>query len=661
MAKSAPARYQLTLSQLAEFDDLLTDALVDRVHFWTTVRKIRHAYLPNRGVKTDAVCKLIIEEVVKNKSVATGLQRFLELNGIRHYLSRISRDENTKNDFFKHARRYLSMYLPDAGFEVSSTNRYNPSRLEACVIARKGFQRGDTIKYLTGAMVKMTPEDEEEFCGAKSDFSIIYSSRVGGMSLLLGPARFVNHDCEPNAKFITTNKDHIQLLVQKDIGVGEEITVSYAEDYFGENNCECLCRSCELMERNGWGLDQATRDGVQIHPLKSEQADALGTRLRSKRTSMDISLPPPEKRIKTANNSALFTPPESDRATSEDAGGAVPVAAETRSSFNSPVAVADTGIVTPVSDGVITPATSGRTTSVASTSNNTPANPGVPPRLRDVDTTDPTDIAESLLALSRSPVGFSRPPSLPPMLQPYSSGVSAARTIAESKACSLLHGASSVPSPNQQAPEGHGNDQLSAAVNSSVSEIGMRTSTTPECDADEGSDLSEISDSEFNRLDSSVRSLGKGHRTPKQPPKSVVRRKVALAPPPTYYEPPAKKRYPGDYLICDHESVICTCADCKENFFHDDRWYVPRSCKRCERHSRIYGLMWPKTMKRKNDNEEQIEDHRSVQRYVTMSEHRKQQKLLELQRGTGSTIDSKREIGPTNTNSRSKRRNTGRV
>jgi histone-lysine N-methyltransferase SUV420H len=99
-----PERYQLTLGQLAEFDDLLTDSLVDRVcfarfansisprlkrvanresrriqvYYWTTIRKMKHTYHPNRGVKTDAVTKIIVNDLVRNKSVASSLQQFLQ-------------------------------------------------------------------------------------------------------------------------------------------------------------------------------------------------------------------------------------------------------------------------------------------------------------------------------------------------------------------------------------------------------------------------------------------------------------------------------------------------------------------------------------------------------------------------------------------------------
>lgn len=97
-----PGKYQLSLSQLAEFDDLLTDALVDRVctppppplhplcpqsandsaweqvYYWTKIRKMKHSYHPNRGIKTEEVVRIIVHEVVRNKNTAGALQRFLE-------------------------------------------------------------------------------------------------------------------------------------------------------------------------------------------------------------------------------------------------------------------------------------------------------------------------------------------------------------------------------------------------------------------------------------------------------------------------------------------------------------------------------------------------------------------------------------------------------
>lgn len=65
-----------------------------------------------------------------------------------------------------------------------------------------------------------------------------------------------------------------------------------------------------------------------------------------------------------------------------------------------------------------------------------------------------------------------------------------------------------------------------------------------------------------------------------------------------------RRRIPGDYLtFYDNDSIKLVCQDCHEEFIHSDRWYIPRACKRCERHSKIYGLIWPKTIKRKGDDE----------------------------------------------------------
>lgn len=81
---------------------------------------MKHTYHPNRGVKTDAVTKIIVNDLVRNKSVASSLQQFLEYNpslpppnrptpsdlcrlaGIRNYLAKISKNENLKADFIKY-------------------------------------------------------------------------------------------------------------------------------------------------------------------------------------------------------------------------------------------------------------------------------------------------------------------------------------------------------------------------------------------------------------------------------------------------------------------------------------------------------------------------------------------------------------------------------
>ncbi|KAJ3212868.1 hypothetical protein HDU82_004781 [Entophlyctis luteolus] len=147
-------------------------------------------------------------------------------------------------DFREHMKRYFSMYLPSAGFEIARTYRYKSSgKIEACIIASKKWRPGDEIRHCTGYIAELTDQDEAHL--STRDFSVMYSTRKGCMCLFLGPARFVNHDCQPNCKFIPTGTNAICFKVLREIHPGDEITAYYGGDYFGDNNRECLCATCE--------------------------------------------------------------------------------------------------------------------------------------------------------------------------------------------------------------------------------------------------------------------------------------------------------------------------------------------------------------------------------------------------------------------------------
>ncbi|KAH9978370.1 hypothetical protein BJV77DRAFT_956461 [Russula vinacea] len=61
--------------------------------------------------------------------------------------------------------------------------------------------------------------------------------------LILGPFRFVNHDCEPNSQISAIANTHaFVMLAIKNIPRGQEITVRYDRSgYYAE---ECLCKTC---------------------------------------------------------------------------------------------------------------------------------------------------------------------------------------------------------------------------------------------------------------------------------------------------------------------------------------------------------------------------------------------------------------------------------
>ncbi|WWC66376.1 uncharacterized protein I206_100277 [Kwoniella pini CBS 10737] len=85
----------------------------------------------------------------------------------------------------------------------------------------------------------------------RRDFSIVWSGLKRCYQLFLGPARFLNHDCNPNVELLRQGK-YVTFRVSKPIRVGDELTTFYGENYFGRNNIECLCLTCEQKGVGGF-------------------------------------------------------------------------------------------------------------------------------------------------------------------------------------------------------------------------------------------------------------------------------------------------------------------------------------------------------------------------------------------------------------------------
>jgi histone-lysine N-methyltransferase SUV420H len=100
--------------------------------------------------------------------------------------------------------------------------------------------------------VAIDHEQEKALALAHNDSSPVVLSRKKTCSLMLGPARFVNHDCDANAQLLNEGRDGIQIVVTRPIDVGDEIAVFYGSDYFSCHNKRCLCRTCENRQQNGW-------------------------------------------------------------------------------------------------------------------------------------------------------------------------------------------------------------------------------------------------------------------------------------------------------------------------------------------------------------------------------------------------------------------------
>ena len=97
------------------------------------------------------------------------------------------------------------------------------------------------------------------------------------------------------------------------------------------------------------------------------------------------------------------------------------------------------------------------------------------------------------------------------------------------------------------------------------------------------------------------------------------RRRVSEKPAP---DPIRKQRVPGDYtltplLLSQPETAWIHCTNCNNAFVQKDAYYTRANCSRCERHSKLYGYVWPKTAPAgKHDREARVLDHRLINRFL---------------------------------------------
>ncbi|KAI8635924.1 hypothetical protein BD408DRAFT_118992 [Parasitella parasitica] len=84
----------------------------------------------------------------------------------------------------------------------------------------------------------------------------------------------------------------ITFKVQRDIKCGEEMTVYYADHYFGIDNCECRCVSCERLQEGSFYVEksdsEATEKDDAISPKTPPEDEHINTRRRSGRAKKEV-------------------------------------------------------------------------------------------------------------------------------------------------------------------------------------------------------------------------------------------------------------------------------------------------------------------------------------------------------------------------------------
>lgn len=151
----------------------------------------------------------------------------------------------------QHVYRYLSAFLLDSGVKIESNDRYSSETNGAKVTSTRHWFAGQRVEALLSCIAEFSPADSTVLKAGVNDFSVMYSLRKRCDQLWLGPARFINHDCNPNCKYLAGEMKITYVEVIRPISPGEEITCYYSASFFGERNEMCECCTCE---RNGEGL-----------------------------------------------------------------------------------------------------------------------------------------------------------------------------------------------------------------------------------------------------------------------------------------------------------------------------------------------------------------------------------------------------------------------
>uniref|UniRef100_A0A8H7Y7A8 SET domain-containing protein n=1 Tax=Psilocybe cubensis TaxID=181762 RepID=A0A8H7Y7A8_PSICU len=257
----------MNMRDLSKDDDFLSHLLVEKLGTGTVPLLVHKMDSSRRLPKTDTqdlmkiVRRLVTSKLPLQQSVRQAVDELLMLPPIRYYLK--SYTQKQINAFATHASRYFELYNPAGSIEIAHTSRYShrTGKSELCILATRNLSPGTVVTELKGSMANLTDEEDKELkrtdlrnSDIRRDFSVIHSKSMKKNHLFLGPARFVNHDCDHNCELFREGR-YITFRVLRPIAIGEEITAHYGDGYFGKKNRHCLCETCEKNGRGGYSPD----------------------------------------------------------------------------------------------------------------------------------------------------------------------------------------------------------------------------------------------------------------------------------------------------------------------------------------------------------------------------------------------------------------------
>ncbi|KAG7446204.1 uncharacterized protein BT62DRAFT_1075804 [Guyanagaster necrorhizus] len=264
----------MNMGDLSKDDDFLSHLLVEKLGTGAVPLLVHKMDSSRRLPKCDAqsllriVRRLVVVKGPVQTATRQAVDELLLLVPIRYYFETEGYDNHQINAFATHASRYFELYHPSGSIEISHTSRYShrTGKSELCILATRNLPTGTVITELKGSMANLSEEEDRELkrtdlvnSDIRRDFSVIHSKSMKKNHLFLGPARFVNHDCDNNCELFREGR-YITFRTLRPIAIGEEITAHYGDSYFGRRNKHCLCETCEKKGRGGYAPDQDDDD-----------------------------------------------------------------------------------------------------------------------------------------------------------------------------------------------------------------------------------------------------------------------------------------------------------------------------------------------------------------------------------------------------------------